>query len=341
MFLVDKYRPSCIEEMIYHHDIIDKFRNLIQNNEFPNIIINGKCDSTTELLAKMLLEMLYDKSVHKTTEINYNITSSKTISEIPIKQSNFHIVIERNNNNNSDKYIVQDIIKEYAKRHPMNTFLKTKRSFKTVLIMDTDTLSHPAQASLRRTTEMYAKTCRFIMISSSLSKIIEPLRSRCLCIRVPGPNKEQIFETITHVMINENLKLSLREINHIINTSDMNIKTCLWKLDKIRTKNNTKLDLHITIDEISDLLLEYKIQNIEKLRGLIYKLLTTTINNSDVIKLITNNLIYRISDEHTKYLIINTACKYDHLLKTSRRDIKQLEPFVIDIFCVIHEPSLL
>ena len=188
--------------------------------------------------------MLYGKSVHKTSINNYPITSGKTALEIPIQQSNFHIVIERTNNNNSDKYMVQDVVKEYAQQGLLSSYLKTNRSFKTVLIMNIDKLSYYAQTSLRRTIEIYARSCRFIMTSSSLSRVIEPLRSRCLCIRVPKPNAEQIFDTMVHVMIQENLKLSLKKINEIINMSDVNIKTCLWKLDMILTDTPDDIDLN-------------------------------------------------------------------------------------------------
>ena len=115
----------------------------------------------------MFLELLYDKSVNDLVPTTYTVVGSNNSSkEVIIQQSNFHIVIEPNNNN-SDKYIVQDIIKEYATRAPM-IFFKKKRMFKTILITNANNLSANAQTSLRRTMELYAKHCRFIMISSSL-----------------------------------------------------------------------------------------------------------------------------------------------------------------------------
>lgn len=339
MFIVDKYKPRSMAELMFHLDIMNKLQNISHSNNMPNIILYGPKSSGKKTLVNIFLEMIYDKTVHDTIDTPYTISCTKTMTEILIKQSNFHIVIDRNNNT-SDKYIVQDIIKEYTLQSPMYDFLITKRPFKTVLIMNVDKLSYYAQTSLRRTMEIYSKTCRFIMISTSLSKVIDPLRSRCLCIRVPRPTKQQIFTTMEHILISENLKMTLYQINNIINTSDMDIKKCLWKIDLYKSNIEDNIDLDNIIISISKLVLEYKINNIKLLRSLIYKLLTTTISNSDIIQLITHNILLNIEDDTKKYLIIYTACKYDHLLATSRRDIKQLEPFIIDIFCILHSPGL-
>lgn len=36
--------------------------------------------------------------------------------------------------------------------------------------------------------EKYIERCRIILVCESLAKIISPIRSRCLLIRVPAPN---------------------------------------------------------------------------------------------------------------------------------------------------------
>ena len=61
-----------------------------------------------------------------------------------------------------------------------------------MIINDVDKLTMAAQAALRRTMEKYMKQCRIILTAETLGRIIKPLRSRCLMIRVPAPSYDQI-----------------------------------------------------------------------------------------------------------------------------------------------------
>ena len=57
-------------------------------------------------------------------------------------------------------------------------------------------MSYYAQTSLRRTMERYNDKCRFMMWCKSLSKVIEPLQSRCICLRIPSPTDDELFRYI-------------------------------------------------------------------------------------------------------------------------------------------------
>lgn len=61
-----------------------------------------------------------------------------------------------------------------------------------VLLTEVDRLTKDAQHALRRTMEKYMATCRIILCSTSTSKVIEPIRSRCLAVRVPLPSAEEV-----------------------------------------------------------------------------------------------------------------------------------------------------
>ena len=61
-----------------------------------------------------------------------------------------------------------------------------------VVINEADTLSRDAQAALRRTMEKYMTNMRIILCANSTSKLIAPIRSRCLLIRVPAPSVEEV-----------------------------------------------------------------------------------------------------------------------------------------------------
>jgi len=69
-----------------------------------------------------------------------------------------------------------------------------------VVINEADTLSRDAQAALRRTMEKYMTNLRIILCANSTSRLIAPIKSRCLLIRVAAPNRDEMLTVLNHVV---------------------------------------------------------------------------------------------------------------------------------------------
>lgn len=116
-----------------------------------------------------------------------------------------------------DRVVIQDILKEIAQTQQVD--LNAKQRFKgklsdrqfsqtgpsadkpVVIINEADSLTRDAQAALRRTMEKYMTNMRLILCANSTSKIIAPIRSRCLLVRVAAPTDDQVsFPPASHVI---------------------------------------------------------------------------------------------------------------------------------------------
>ena len=258
-----------------------------------------------------------------------------------IKQSNRHIVIEPNNNG-FDKYLIQEIIEDYAKTEMLN-ILKYKKLFKVVIIDMIDDLSYYAQASLKRTMEKYANTCKFIFISNQLSKINEPLKSRCLIIRVPLPTNTMLLSIILNISNKENLNLTFPEMKYILDKSDNNINKTIWLLEMKKYNVDNKgqwTDILEKIVEMVTLKDNYTTKNfleiIKTTRDLLYILFITNIDFHLIIRKIMKLLLNKLDSISIKNQIVNTTSIFEERISKGTRYIIQMEAYLIKIIYILN-----
>lgn len=115
--------------------------------------------------------------------------------------SNYHIELNPSDVGIYDYVVVQEIIKEIAQykqldvnaKHPFKGTLASLLSRVVVVLDEVDNLSRNAQAGLRRTMEKYTGSCRLILCCENSGRIIAPIRSRCLCIRIGAPTPIEVL----------------------------------------------------------------------------------------------------------------------------------------------------
>lgn len=369
MFLVDKYFDDS-NSMVFHKNIldkllesfdthneiyqnldtienmtIDKFNNTIyhmrygnwQYANFQHLLVYGPNGCGKEFVVQKLLEKIYGKKEVMIDDVEYTINGySNTKTKVTIKQSKYHIVIEPNNNG-FDKYLIQEIIQDYAKIQMLNV-MKYKRLFKIIVINKIDNLSYYAQASLRRTMEKYGDTCKFIFICDQLSKTIEPIRSRCLFVRVPLPTNKMLLNVILHISMKENIDITLEECKNIISRSDNNINTALWLLEFKKHNCEYDNDWEYLIANIIKLIVDkknYNTKNMNKviieLRKYLYILFITNINFQVIIRKIMLKLLGHFQDVKTKYYIIELTSIFEKRINEGTRYIIHLEAYILKL----------
>ena len=374
MFLVDKYYNDS-STIAYHQDILEKlldtfdahsqiydniqdvikkpfdeFHSIIKDLEhgvwrysnFQHLITYGPQGCGKEYLVNKLLARIYGKKAVELKDVEYTITgygSSKT--KVNIKQSKYHIMIEPNSNG-FDKYLIQEIIQDYAKTELLN-ILKYKKLFKIVVINKIDNLSYYAQASLRRTMEKYANSCKFIFICDQLSKIIEPLRSRCLLIRIPLPNNIQIMNVIQNIVHKEKIKLEPTDYYDILNKADNQVNQAIWLLEM--KKYGVKYDINWEnyIEEIVNFIVDknnYNKNNFAKILAHIknnfYILFITNISINDIIKKLMIKLLAKTDDIKLKLKIIEITSIFEMRISQGTRYIIHFEAYIIRLVYLLY-----
>ncbi|CAE8640735.1 unnamed protein product, partial [Polarella glacialis] len=91
-----------------------------------------------------------------------------------------------------------------------------KAKFRVVILDEADSMTHDAQAALRRIMEEFVHVTRFIIICNYVSKIIEPLHSRCSKFRFQLVSPEFQKTRLLHICEQENVKLQPGALSKLV-----------------------------------------------------------------------------------------------------------------------------
>jgi replication factor C subunit 3/5 len=364
MFLADKYKINKLSDISYHKNIYEKILGTeylylnskyklsnikdikeLENNRFKNfsnILIYGPECSGKKTLVKLLLNTIYDIDI-KTKSVKYIITNyGNSNQDIDVQQSNYHIEIDPTNKG-IDKYIIQDIIGQYIKYNGMSLFNNAIR-YRIVVINNIQNLSYYAQTSLRRMMEKYVKYCRFIIIGNQISKIIEPLKSRCVPIKLQAPTKYEIFNYLYDISYKENIKIDMPILAFICEKSERNIKKAIWLLEMYKDLNYIDYidSWKEYINELINIIFQVNINILdnelfEKINEYIYKVYITTIPPHKILKEILDQILVKVKDNIIAYDIIDLAVKYDNRLTNGKRSINHIEGFVYGVIHLLNK----
>jgi len=142
--------------------------------------------------------------------------------------------------------VIQELLKDIAQTQQVD--VSAKHRFKgplfltfvlswgltctVVVINEADNLTRDAQSALRRTMEKYSPNLRLILVANSSTKILAPIRSRCLLVRVAAPTQTDIVDVLKSVAQAEDLgKIAPGVLEKIAMESKRNLRRALLMLE--------------------------------------------------------------------------------------------------------------
>lgn len=189
---------------------------------------------------------LYGVGVDKTQLIMKQFTTpSNRKLEIQTVSSNYHVEMTPSDVGIYDRVVVQDLVKEMAQTSQIEA--TSQKSFKVVVLCEADSLTRDAQHGLRRTMEKYANNCKIVLCCESLSRIIEPLQSRCIIINVPAPSDQDVKKILQSVISKENFKLTDQFLQKIADKSEGNLRRALLMAEALKMENENGVPDHAQI----------------------------------------------------------------------------------------------
>jgi replication factor C small subunit len=174
----EKYRPQTFEEMKGQKEIVEKVKAFVSTGSMPHLLFSGPAGVGKTTLSLVIAKQLFGETWRQNV-LELNASDERGIDIVRVK------------------------VKDFARTKALGDV-----PFKLIYLDESDALTKEAQQALRRTMENYTKTCRFILSCNYSSKIIDPIQSRCAVFRFKPLAKEDIFQMIDKLSVEENLTIS-------------------------------------------------------------------------------------------------------------------------------------
>lgn len=203
--LVEKYRPTNIDNYVGNESIKNTIKSYIDQNDIQNLLFYGPAGTGKTTLAKLITKNIDCDLLY------INASDERGIETIRDKVSGFASTM-------------------------------SFKPLKVVILDEADFLTIMAQASLRNVIETFSRSTRFILTCNYLERIIDPLQSRCQTLKIVPPDRLDIINHLMKVTNKENIKHSVSDLETIVNNNYPDVRKMLNTI-QISTVNNTiKLD---------------------------------------------------------------------------------------------------
>ena len=183
---VEKYRPQKLEDVAGQPDAIGSISSLLKKPaDMPHLMFSGSAGvgkTTTALcIARQLLGGHAPDNL-----LELNASDERGINMVREKVKRF-----------SNFAAFGDI------------------PFKIIILDEADEMTSDAQTALRRIIEDASRICRFILIANNISRIIEPIQSRCAVFKFRALSDEDVIASLRRIARAEKVKADAKALKAV------------------------------------------------------------------------------------------------------------------------------
>ena len=313
----EKYRPKALDEMWNQTEIVSRLKSFVKDRNLPHLLFVGPAGTgkTTSILA--LARDLYGPAYQNYT-LELNASDERGIN----------------------------VIREKVKNFARTAAIASEVPFKILIMDEADSLTSAAQHALRRTMEIYTRTCRFVLIGNYSENIIEPIQSRCSVFRFGPLGEEDSKGWIKHIADNEELNLLPEGLEAIYEASTGDLRKATNLLQAAAATQGDEID-DVTIYSVLGRVSPGRVRELinlglkgqfmearEVLRGL---LIDEGLAADDIIRLIYSEVLKLSIPERYKVRLSDTIGEIDYRLTQGARAEIQLSTLVAKLVLVGEE----
>jgi len=304
---VEKYRPSKLSEIVNQTEIIGSLEALIKDpTDMPHLMFSGSA------------------GIGKTT-------TALCISRQILGEYAKDYTLELNASDERGIGMVREKVKKFSRFAGM-----VDVPFKIIILDEADEMTSDAQTALRRIIEDTAKYCRFILIANNISKIIDPIQSRCATFKFTSIPEEDMINHLESIAKKEKVKSDKKGLKAIYNYSEgdlrhaINLMQATASIGEI-SEDNVKLSAGLTktsdVDNVLKMALSGKI--IDAREKMIELTKVYGMSESDFLKYL-NSAVFKTKHEKISD-ILEVIAKYDYRILVGANPEIQLTALLAEL----------
>ncbi|KAI0176263.1 putative replication factor protein [Hypoxylon sp. FL1284] len=205
---VEKYRPKTLSDVTAQDHTVNVLQRTLQASNLPHMLFYGPpgTGKTSTILA--LAKELYGPEMMKSRVLELNASDERGIS------------------------IVREKVKDFARMQLTNPPAGYKSRypcppFKIIILDEADSMTQDAQSALRRTMETYSKITRFCLICNYVTRIIDPLASRCSKFRFKSLDQGNAKKRLEDIAEREGVALEAGAVDALIKCSEGDLRKAI------------------------------------------------------------------------------------------------------------------
>jgi replication factor C small subunit len=227
--------------------------------------------------------------------------------------------------------VIREKIKEFARTAPVGG-----AKFKIIFLDEASEMTPDAQQALRRIMEKYATVTRFILSCNYLSRIIDPIQSRCVIFKFNRLKDEDIAKRLQYIAEHEGLTITEDGMKAILYVAEGDMRRAINTLqaaaaiDKVITAENVYKVVAVARPEDIKQMLNAAMRGDfmvarEKLH---YIFSEYGVSAEDVLKQLYRELLNTPMDERLRMEIVDKLGDYDYRITIGAHPVIQLEAFL-------------
>ncbi|KAF2869528.1 replication factor C subunit 2 [Massariosphaeria phaeospora] len=238
---VEKYRPKTLSEVAAQDNTIQILSRTLQSTNLPHMLFYGPpgTGKTSTILA--LAKQLYGPELFKSRVLELNASDERGISIVRAKVKDF----ARQQLSTAPTYnlMVEDKEAEGGMKQVRYRDKYPCPPFKIIVLDEADSMTQDAQSALRRTMETYSRMTRFCLVCNYVTRIIDPLASRCSKFRFKSLDQGNAVKRVQDIARLEGVKMGRGVSEELVRVAEGDLRKAITFLQSAaRLVNSTQKD---------------------------------------------------------------------------------------------------